>query len=777
MQAEIGQANSVDRPDDATVAPDPSLAFEDESRYLRSGYFEALLVMAGIILILPFLRAAGWRETPHIFYTWPMPAVLGLGLLIANSLRVNRPRLARWVFVLSLTASATLEVAHFPQGPALQFFPAIVIVAGLLMSDREALLAFGLPVLAIGALAWGMPDQITLDRAWWAFVLVAITAFASFLGTHQLYTVLRWEWESTQSALKATRDAQDHRAELMRLNKELEGAYQRLDRVNRMLVLARQEAEEARALKMQFANAVSHELRSPLNMIIGFSEMMVNSPQIYGAQPWSPRLKNHIQQIYQSAQHLSQLVDDVLDLARINAERLALIKERANLKDVIAEAVEIMRGLYEGRKLFLRVEVDPDLPAIPFDRIRIRQVMLNLLTNAVRFTEQGGVTVRVSCSDKVTGGQDDKVTRRQGDKAPSPVTLSPSHLVTPSQIVVRVSDTGIGIPPEELPRLFQEFRQLDGAFFRWQRGSGLGLAISKQLIELHGGHIWADSVPGQGSAFSFSLPSDGAVHEPVASPATSADEKFWSYWEQQARARKPVVAFAHNAHARRLLSTHLTTCDLTWAADEDQLAQAARDTHPLAVVCATDGPDAFDLAVRSLDALGGTPLILCALPGLTRQALPPSIADYLVKPVSRQRLAESLDRLGVAFHGCLIVEDDPAMQEFLDTAIKTSYPRCATWRALNAQQAWDVLDRAQPDVTLLDLNLPDADGLDLAVEMQARHPGVPIIVITARDYPAEPVRDEPDVFLCARQARFSQREIDKLLNGTLESLSPARSAR
>ncbi len=745
---------------------DPPMSFEDEGRYLRSGYFEALLVMAGIVFIIPFLRAAAWRESPHIFHTWPVAAALGIGLLWASALRAAHPRMARWVFVGSLTTAMALEVVHFPAGPALHFFPAIVIVAGLLMSDREALLAFSLPMLAIVILAALMPGAIALDRAWWAGVTVAITAFASFLGTHQLYTVLRWEWESTQSALQATREAQDHRAELMRLNKELEGAYQRLDRVNRMLVLARQEAEQARALKMQFANAVSHELRSPLNMIIGFSEMMVNSPQLYGAQPWSPRLKNHIQQIYQSAQHLSQLVDDVLDLARINAERLALIRERASLHDVVMEAVDIVRGLYEGRKLYLNTQIDPDLPAILFDRIRIRQVLLNLLTNAVRFTEQGGVTICAGYAENI------------GAKLPDPFPVQNPK----SRIVVCVSDTGIGIPAEELPRLFQEFRQLDGAFFRWQRGSGLGLAISKQLIEMHGGRIWADSAPGQGSVFCFELPvDDESARDPSAQPDSqnaphAADEQFWSYWEQQARARKPVVAYAHNAHARRLLSTHLATCDITWAADETALTQAARDTQPLAVVCATDGPDAFDLAVRSLDSLNGTPLILCALPGLTRQALPPSISDYLVKPVSRQRLTESLDRLGIALRSCLIVEDDPAMQEFLDTAVRSAYPRCATWRAMNAQQAWDTLANAQPDVILLDLNLPDADGLDLAVEIEAGRPGLPIIVITARDYPAEPDHDDPDVFLCARRGRFSQREIDKLLNGALESLSPARSS-
>lgn len=749
-----------------TVGTDPgtkrsATSFEEESRYLRSGYFEALLIAAGVTFVIPFLRAAAWRDSPHLFYTWQVAAVLGMGVWIAQSLRHSRPYLARWVFILSLTLATSYEILFFPKGPALQFFPIIVIAAGLLMSDRESPIAVVIVLLAIAAttvLAW---PYVSLERAWWAIVVVVIAGFVSYLGARQLYTVLRWEWESTQSALRATREAQDHRAELLRLNKELDSAYNRIDRINRMLVLARQEAEQARALKVQFANAVSHELRSPLNMIIGFSEMIVNAPEVYGIQTWSPKLRNHIQQIYQSAQHLSQLVDDVLDLARINADRLTLIKEPTRIADVIHESVNIVSGLYEARGLYLRIEVEPDLPLVRLDRIRIRQVLLNLLTNAARFTERGGVTIRV---------------RATNTPHPQP------------ELVVSVSDTGIGIPPDELPRLFQEFRQLDGAFFRWQRGSGLGLAVSRQLIELHGGRIWAESRSGIGSTFSFALPTQtDSIHltsnTDPGNRELADQEQFWSLWERNARARKPVVAFVPDGteesanHVRRLLSTHLTNCDITWVTNEQALLRSLDEAQPLAVIQPMHDAHSLEQALASATALNGTPFIWCVLPGLTRHPLPPSISDYLVKPISRQRLIQALRDLPCSrgdqkIACCLIIEDDLAMQDYLELIIGSAYPDADVLRAVNAAEAWGVLARARPDVILLDLNLSDAEGFDLADRIRERFPSLPIVVVTARDYPTEEDEAELDIFLCARRGKFNQTEIHRLLNGMLDALSP-----
>ncbi len=655
-------------------------------------------------------------------------------------LRSQYPRLASWTLTLFLILADALEMTYFPHGLAPYLFSLIVVIAALLMSERGALAVTALALAAMGLAARNLDPPLPWRDQQGPMLLTTLTGFISWLGTRQLYTVLGWAWHSTRQAMQAAAEAQAHRAELARLNKELEGAYHRLERMNRMLILARQEAEEARMLKVQFANAVSHELRSPLNLIIGFSEMMVNSPEVYGPQPWPPRLKSHIQQIYQSSQHLSQLIDDVLDMARIDAYRLALNKEPASLAEVIAETVGIVRSLYEARQLHLRVEAPPDLPPVPLDRTRIRQVLLNLLTNALRFTEQGGVTIRV--------------------------------IRQPAEVLVRVTDTGIGIAPEDLPRLFQEFRQLDGSFYRWQRGSGLGLAISKRLIELHGGRIWAESTPGQGSTFSFTLPLAPSAAVEKREDSLS-EERYWSYLEQKARERKPILVWADEPAARRLASTHLASYELVWG-DQDAAAAIPSDAPPFAVVRITErsGSDAL-LPNELLHRWPGVPWIVCSLPGLAGRPSLNGLSDYLVKPISRHKLAEALQRLGKDIRRILIVEDEAPMREFLTTALATTRPQCRVLEAESGQQALRLISELPPDVILLDLTLPDVDGIELAGRIHALNGGqAPIIAVTARDHPAEERPDAPDCIYCTRMGRFNQREMERLLNAMLEALAP-----
>jgi hypothetical protein len=364
---------------------------------------------------------------------------------------------------------------------------------------------------------------------------------------------------------------------------------------------------------MQFANSVSHELRSPINMILGFSDMMVNSPEVYGAQTWDPRLKHHIQQIYQSSQHLSQLIDDVLDMARIDAYRLSLIKVPTQIEAVIADTCEITRTLFEARHLYLQVDVEPALPTILLDQTRIRQVLLNLLTNAVRFTNEGGVTIRA---------YRDNVHDAQGEWPC--ITLS-------------VTDTGIGIDAADLPKLFQEFGQLENVY-RWKRGAGLGLFISKQLIEMHGGHIGAESEPGTGTTFFIQLPLISTDAIDVAGPAMPQNDAFWSGLEQRARARRTLLILGDDPKIKRLLTAELSDYDVSWLpADcpEQAWRNAVTEMHPCAIVrvvgvCA-DGQLAPS---ASPSHVSGIPLITCSLPGLFQANTPHFFNNYLIKPIT-----------------------------------------------------------------------------------------------------------------------------------------------
>src|SRR5581483_2122963 len=225
-----------------------------------------------------------------------------------------------------------------------------------------------------------------------------------------------------------------------------------------------------RRIKAEFAANISHELRTPLNLIIGFSEILMSVPHGAGGRELSPSSRADVDVIYRNAKHLSNLIDDVLDLSQIDVGRMGLTKERADLRGIAAEAVTAIARLYEVRDLTLANEVPSDLPPVYVDRTRIRQVLINLLNNAARLTPSGGTTIRARVEE--------------------------------NSVVVVVADTGVGIAPEDIPKVFEEFRQLDGTTRRAHDGSGLGLAICRRFVEMHGVAIWAESRPGTGTSFS-----------------------------------------------------------------------------------------------------------------------------------------------------------------------------------------------------------------------------------------------------------------------------------
>ncbi|MBM4418141.1 MAG: hypothetical protein FJ033_07495 [Chloroflexi bacterium] len=312
-----------------------------------------------------------------------------------------------------------------------------------------------------------------------ASVSGATVATAWLLG-RSLVVVVEWSLRSLEEARRSAEAAKEHRAELVRALKQLDTAYYRLERANAALELAWKAAESAERAKSEFVTSISHDLRTPLNLIVGFSEMVLTAPESYGT-PLPPAYRGDVHAIYRSAQHLLVLTNDVIDLARVGVGRLALAREPIDLEQVVADACAIVREYVTAKRLWLRTEIAPGLPTVSADRLRIRQVLLNLLTNAARFTEQGGIIVCASLE--------------QGE------------------VVVRVRDTGRGISVEELPRLFDEFFH-DGCGGPDARadpgGVGLGLPISRRFVQLHGGRMGAESDPGAGTVFWFTLPIDAA---------------------------------------------------------------------------------------------------------------------------------------------------------------------------------------------------------------------------------------------------------------------------
>ncbi|HEU5089543.1 MAG TPA: ATP-binding protein, partial [Roseiflexaceae bacterium] len=275
---------------------------------------------------------------------------------------------------------------------------------------------------------------------------------------------------------------------LERWNQTLERTVQ--ERTHELAVVAaeaeqaRAAAEQANQLKSQFLANMSHELRTPLNSIINFTRIL--STGLRG--PVNEQQLDYLQRVRMSGEHLLGLINDILDLSKIEAGRMDLMREPVAIAEIIEGVIATAAGLTKGKPIQIEKDVALHLPILEADRVRVRQILLNLISNAAKFTEQGTITVRAQ----------------------------PLH----GSVLVQVQDTGIGIAPEHLDMVFEEFRQIEGDISRRYEGTGLGLAICRKLVELHGGKLWVESTLGKGSTFSFALPVETTQPEPLPQAVT-----------------------------------------------------------------------------------------------------------------------------------------------------------------------------------------------------------------------------------------------------------------
>ncbi len=429
-------------------------------------------------LLLPVTAALVWAwagfvalfvERLALFAYAALLLAVGTGM-ISYRLHRWRPMLAAGVYLLGLVGVVAVVTLFLEDRSAYYLYMPVVLIAAMLTNPR---ITWGTALLSVA-----MTLAVDGRRGPWSWevaspiALIALTALASWLSARRLFIALAWMFSMTREAQRKAEEARQHRAELQRVLKTLDEAYVRLERANEALIFAREAAEKAYRFKAEFVANVSHELRTPLNLIVGFSEMMATAPESYGGVPLPREYRGDVMAIYRSARHLSDLINDVLDLSRIEAGRLPLAKEPTDLAEVVREATEMVRGLAEARGLRLELELPEALPLLRFDRTRIRQVLLNLLTNATRFTNRGWIRVRAR--------------------------------LDPREVLITVEDSGRGIPPDRLAKAFEAFSQLDEEHI--QEGSGLGLAVSKKFIELHGGRMWIESELGRGTTVGFSLP-------------------------------------------------------------------------------------------------------------------------------------------------------------------------------------------------------------------------------------------------------------------------------
>ncbi|MBC7234506.1 MAG: hypothetical protein H5T69_01600, partial [Chloroflexi bacterium] len=403
------------------------------------GFRRQLLLFLGLFTFQGAFFFTPWATAPQ---NPPLSAVAAivwsLALAIVTLLMRSRwPRKASWFYVLGGLLAATLVVYAFRNAIAPAVFALPVLTAGLLLGLFAGVtVGVGAGCLLVGLAASGA----NIDLVYWLLITGAITGIGALAGQF-VSQVDYWERALVLQQQESIERLRDHQGELNRTLKALDEAYVSLQRTNAELALARRQAEEARALKEHFVASVSHELRTPLNIIVGFAEMMYLSPEVYEGVVWTPALEGDIQEMYRASRHLRSLVDDILDLSRIDASRLPMYRELADIRVIVNDAAETMAPLFRQRGLFLKVKLPEDLPLLFIDRTRIRQVLLNLLNNALRFTDKGGVHIQVE----------------QGDRA----------------VTVGVHDTGVGIPEDKLELIFEEFAQADPALHSRGR-AGLG---------------------------------------------------------------------------------------------------------------------------------------------------------------------------------------------------------------------------------------------------------------------------------------------------------------
>jgi signal transduction histidine kinase len=264
-------------------------------------------------------------------------------------------------------------------------------------------------------------------------------------------------------------------------------------RNERALVAKNAELQRATRLKSEFLANMSHELRTPLNAIIGFSDLVLAE----GAGELNPQQRDYLEAVLRNGRHLLELINSVLDLSKIEAGRMSLTLEQTDLRDAITGAVADTASLRSAKSQECTLDLDESGLEVMADGVRVRQVLYNLLSNASKFTPEGG---NISLSARRTRAPLRVPAERAGDDR---------RMTTQDVVWVKVVDTGIGVAPEDMDKLFQEFSQVDSSPSRQAQGTGLGLALSRKFVEMHGGRIGADSSPGKGSSFWFILPIEG----------------------------------------------------------------------------------------------------------------------------------------------------------------------------------------------------------------------------------------------------------------------------
>jgi PAS domain S-box-containing protein len=474
-------------------------------------------------------------------------------------------------------------------------------------------------------------------------------------------------------ASKIARDVtQQRRAEAALRDSEVKA--HRLENENRKI-------QESTRLKNQFLANMSHELRTPLNAIIGFADLLEGGR----VQPASPQYRSFVGHISSSGRHLLQLINDILDLSKVESGKLDFHPEAIDLARLFAEISEILQASWQRKQLTIEMEFSPALSDIRLDAARLKQVLYNYLSNAIKFTPEGGkIVVRA-----VEEGR--------------------------ARFRLEVEDDGIGIAAEDLPRLFTEFEQLDSGYDKKHQGTGLGLALTKRLVELQGGRVGVRSTLGQGSLFYLVL---NRVHGTDLGPVRTSERAV-----EAQRSRWLVIGAVPGEDASLAPALAHAGIDVDWASTAMRALQYARETPYDAILLELSFKDRPGLGVLDRIRRQGpsrkSPVVAVTVASDHRTVAGFAVANILRKPIRSDEVAAAMSAItGVAGRQrkVMVIDDDGFALELMKTTLNALDIDTAAY--LDGREALRAIEEARPDAIVLDLMMPEFDGFAVLDALQ-----------------------------------------------------------
>jgi PAS domain S-box-containing protein len=482
----------------------------------------------------------------------------------------------------------------------------------------------------------------------------------------------------------------------------------RLATSNQELELRNREVERATQMKSKFLSSMSHELRTPLNAIVGFSDLLAEQT----AGQLNDKQKRFVNHIKQGSAHLLQLINDILDLSKIEAGQLELRCEQFMVKDALPEVLSTIHPLAMAKNIQLQQKFGTDRPVYA-DRVRFKQILYNLLSNAVKFTPKDG-RIEIDCFE------------------------SADHTS------LSVTDTGIGIAVGDQQVVFEEFRQVEGKKGTVNEGTGLGLAITKRLVEQQGGKISLSSESGKGSRFTFTLPAGSAASRPApANPPKSLPATT------SISSGKPLILVADDeVSARELLASYLNSeYRIAFAESGVEAVNKAQQLRPDAITLdiSMPGGSGFEALVtlRTTPETANIPIIIVSIIDQEKVGFALGAADYLIKPIRKTVLLETIRKhvppQGKDDSEILLVDDDPRTLEMLEETLRSA--GYETQSVQSGARALEVLSSKLVSAVLLDLLMPGMDGFEVIrhVRRQPTLADLPILVMTAKTLAQEEI--------------------------------------